>query len=106
LGLPALLALAAAPALVVGAGLWFLADLVPQCTPQMNDNIVSPDGATMLVTFGLDCGPATGSNTQAAIHPSSETFSSETAQTFCSVEGVHDLAARWNANGNIEVDVP
>lgn len=106
LGLPTLLALTAAPALVVGAGLWFLADLVPQCTPDMRNSIISPDGATKLVIFGLDCDASTGPNTQAAIHPAAEPFSSETAQTFFSAGGKHDLAARWDAGGNIEITVP
>lgn len=106
LGLPALLALTAAPALVVGAGLWFLADLVPQCTPDVRESILSPDGATTLVVFGLECGATTGSNTQAAIHPASEPFSSDTAQTFFSADGVHDLGARWDADGNIEINLP
>jgi hypothetical protein len=105
LGLPVLLALTVAPALVVGVGLWLLADLVPQCSPDVRQSIASPDGATTLVTFGLDCGDGS-SNTQAAIHPAGAAFSSETAQTFFSAEGEHDIAARWDGKGNIEITLP
>jgi hypothetical protein len=106
LGLPVLIALTVAPALVIGAGLWFLADMVPQCTPDMRQSIASPDGTRTLVVFGLDCGTTTGFNTQAAIHPSSETFNAETAETFYSAQGRFDPQVRWTGPAAIEITTP
>jgi len=105
LGVPVLLALTAGPALILGAALWFLADLVPQCTTQVRSSAVSPDSATTLVTFSLDCGSGP-ENIQAAIHTSAEPFSPDTAQTFFSAEGTQDIAARWHADGAIEIRLP
>ncbi|GLQ52870.1 hypothetical protein [Devosia nitrariae] len=106
LRLPALIALTTGPALVVGVGLWVLTELVPECRPDVRENLTSPDGAVTLVVFGLDCGATIGSNTQAAVHMSDELFSQETAQVFFAADGAHDLAPRWTAAGEIEITEP
>lgn len=106
LRLPALIALTMGPALVVGIGLWVLAELVPECQPDVRASLISPDGAVALVVFGLDCGATTGSNTQAAVHTSDEPFSQETAEVFFAADGVHDLAPRWTAARAIEITEP
>jgi len=106
LPLALLIALTTGPALVVGAGLWLLADLVPECVPDLRESVTSPDGTTILAVFGLDCGGATaGPNTQAAIHPATEPFSQENAQVFFAADGTHQLSPRWR-EGGIVIDAP
>lgn len=106
LRLSTLVALTTGPALVVGVGLWTLAELVPECRPDVRESMPSPDGAVTLVVFGLDCGATTGVNTQAAIHTSDEPFSRERAQVFFAADGVHALAPRWTEAGAIEIAEP
>lgn len=107
LRLPALIALTMGPALVIGIGLWMLAEFVPQCRPDVRESLVSPDGELTLVVFGLDCGATTGSNnTQAAVHMSDELFSQETGEVFFAADGVHDLNPRWTGAGAIEITEP
>jgi hypothetical protein len=103
--LPLLVALTIGPALIVGAGLWLLADFVPQCTPDLREDVTSPDGAATLAVFGLDCGAQTGTNTQAAIHPAAEPFSPDNAEVFFAADGTHELSPRWR-EGTIMIDAP
>ncbi|WP_152664505.1 hypothetical protein [Devosia geojensis] len=101
-----LIALTTGPALVVGTGLWLLADLMPQCAPEVHESVTSPDGTATLAVFSLDCGAADGSNTQAAVHSAAEPFSQENAQVFFVAEGTHDLSPRWREDGSIVIDAP
>ena len=106
LSLPLLVALTTGPALVVGAGLWLLADLVPQCVPEVRESVTSPDGTATLAVFGLACGTATAdSNTQAAVHPAAEPFSTDNAEVFFAADGTHQLSPRWR-EGGIVIDAP
>lgn len=93
------------PALLIGAGLWFLGDLVPQCVIDEQVRQTSPDGQFDLVVFSRDCGEATAANTQAALVPPGEAIPYDAA-SFLSLSVAADLQPRWDAYGNIEIAVP
>lgn len=99
LSLPLLIGLTAGPALIVGAGLWLLADLMPGCDADIRESVNAPDGAMALTVFGLDCGATTGFNTQAAIHPAADPFTASEALTFFAADGLHALHPEWTAEG-------
>lgn len=92
------------PALIVGAALWFTADLVPQCTIVERDRQTSPDNQFDVVIFSRDCGNTTA-NIQAALVPTGEDMPYD-ATSFLSLGADADLAPRWDAGGNLELTVP
>ena len=93
------------PAIVIGVALWFLADLVPQCTIDEQFRATAPDGQFDLVVFSRDCGPDTGANTQAALVPPGGVIPYDAA-SFLSVGASADLQPRWDAYGNIDLTLP
>jgi hypothetical protein len=99
-----LFAIAVIPVAVVGALLWWLTGLVPECGNTLLSALDSPDASTSLVVFARDCG-ASGLNTQAVIMPSGGTLEGD-ATGFLALEGQHALAARWDAYGNLEITIP
>ncbi|WEK05242.1 MAG: hypothetical protein P0Y65_02995 [Candidatus Devosia phytovorans] len=104
--LPLFTLLTAGPALIVGAGLWYVAGLAPSCDVSISDRQTAPDGQFDLVVFSRDCGTTTGPNTQAALIPAGDDLP-EDAASFVSV-GQTDAAldARWDGFGNIELTLP
>jgi hypothetical protein len=101
---PVLLALTVGPALLIGATLWVVSDLVPACTVTETARLTSPDGQFDLVTFSRDCGD-TPPNMQAALVPPAEDVVFDAA-SFVSVAAAADLAPRWDADGNVEITLP
>ncbi len=104
MSLPILLALTAGPALMIGATLWVVNDLVPACTVSEATRQTSPDNEFDLVTFSRDCGQGTP-NVQAALVPPGEDIPFDAA-SFVSVAAAADLAPRWDAYGNVEIAIP
>lgn len=100
-----LLALAVVPGLLVGAGLWILVGLLPECTTSVGQTLASPDGVRQVVVFSRECGATTGANTQAAIVPVGQSLA-DGADGFLSIEGTHDLDPRWDGFGNLELTLP
>ncbi|KKB85957.1 hypothetical protein VW29_04965 [Devosia limi DSM 17137] len=96
-----LLALALVPGLLVGALLWFLVGLVPECGNNVTQTVAAPDGSRQLVVFSGAC----GANTEAAILPVGQALAND-ATGFLSVEGNHDLDPRWDGFGNLELTLP
>lgn len=103
--LPALLALTTLPALVVGAGLWFLGDLAPQCQISETSRLSAPNDTFDLVVFSRNCGGTTPANAQAALVPLGETMP-EDAASFVSVGQATDFAAAWTDDGEIALSLP
>ena len=101
---PVLLALTVGPAILIGATLWVVNDLVPACTVTETARLTSPDNQFDLVTFSRDCGD-TAPNIQAALVPPTENVPFDAA-SFVSVAAAADLAPRWDAYGNIEITLP
>ncbi|UYO00925.1 MAG: hypothetical protein KIT02_06910 [Devosia sp.] len=101
---PVLLALTVGPAILIGATLWVVGDLVPACTVTEDSRQTSPDGQFDLVTFSRDCGD-TPANIQAALVPPDEEVPFDAA-SFVSVAAMADLAPRWDGYGNIEITLP
>ena len=99
-----LIALTIIPVALVGAALWWAAGLVPECSNTMLSAQDSPDDSRSLVVFARDCGSA-GLNTQAVIMPTGGTLEGD-ATGFLAIEGRHDLVARWDAYGNLEITLP
>lgn len=97
--------LTAGPAMIVGGGLWYFAGTLPSCEVKQAARLASPDNIYDLVVFSRDCGTTTGANTQAALVPKGDEIA-EDATSFFSVGATADLAARWDAYGNIELTVP
>jgi len=96
-----LLALAVVPGLLVGAVLWFLVGLVPECANSVTQTLASPDGSRQLVVFSGAC----GANTEAAILPVGQALADDAAG-FLSIEGTHGLDPRWDGFGNLELTLP
>ena len=92
------------PALLVGAGLWYLSGLAPGCTTAIGDRLTAPDGQFDLVVFSRSCGE-TGPNTQAALIPVGDDLP-EDATSFASIGVAADLEPRWDGFGNIELALP
>jgi hypothetical protein len=99
------LLLTAVPALLVGAGLWYLSGLVPGCTTDIAHRLTAPDGQFDLVVFSRDCGTSTGPNTQAALIPAGDDLP-EDATSFASIGVAVDMEPRWDGFGNIELTLP
>jgi hypothetical protein len=99
-----LIVLAVVPAALVGGLLWWLTGFVPECSNMVVSRLDSPDASRSLVVFTRDCG-ADGLNTQAVIMPSGGTLEGD-ATAFLALEDRHDLNARWDAYGNLEVAIP
>ncbi len=99
-----LLALTLGPAIAIGATLWFVASLVPECTIDETDRLTSPDNQFDLVVFSRNCGD-TAPNTQAALVPPGEDVPFDAA-SFYSVGAAADLAPRWVSPTAIELSSP
>lgn len=98
-------ALTVVPAMIVGSVLWVIADFVPDCENVIHSTLPSPSNAVDLVTFSRNCPATTGPNTQAALIVHGQTLPDD-ATGFLSISGEHDLAARWDAYGNLELTIP
>lgn len=92
------------PAVVVGAGLWYLSSLAPGCSTVISDRLTAPDLQFDLVVFSRSCGETTP-NTQAALIPAGEDLPDDAA-SFASIGVAADLAPRWDGFGNIELTLP
>nr|WP_314258306.1 hypothetical protein [uncultured Devosia sp.] len=104
--LPLFTLLTAGPALIVGAGLWYLSSLAPECEVTIDQRLTAPNGDFDLVTFSRNCGSATGPNSQAALIPIGEDLPFDAA-SFASVAVADvDFAPRWDGFGNIELTLP
>ncbi|GHA16564.1 hypothetical protein GCM10007989_09510 [Devosia pacifica] len=103
LSLTMLVALTTVPALVLGVGLWGVSTLIPQCAPQIVDELPSPDGANTLTTFSVQCGLDTASNIQAAVHPATSAFDQETAAVFITAYDTDSMEASWADESSIAV---
>lgn len=101
---PVLMILTLAPAMLIGATLWVVNDLVPACTVTETTRLTAPDAQFDLVTFSRDCGDG-APNIQAALVPPGEEIPFDAA-SFVSVAADADLAPRWDAYGNIEITLP
>jgi len=101
---PVLLALTVLPALLIGATLWVVADLVPACTVAEKARLTAPDGQYDLVTFSRDCGD-TQANTQAALVPPGDEVPFDAA-SFYSVATDADLAPAWTSATSLELTPP
>lgn len=88
-----LIGLMLGPALVIGATLWIVADLVPTCTVEEQERLTSPDGRFDLVIFSRECGQ-TEANTQAALVPAAEEIPFDAA-SFYSVAASAALEPAW-----------
>ncbi len=99
-----LLALTIGPAIAIGMTLWFVNDLVPECTVTEHSRETAPDAQFDLVTFSRACG-ATPPNRQAALVPPGDEILFDAA-SFVSIAADADLAPRWDAFGNIEITLP
>lgn len=92
------------PAVLVGAGLWYLSSLAPGCSTVISDRLPAPDAQFDLVVFSRSCGETTP-NTQAALIPAGEDLPDDAA-SFASIGVAADLAPRWDGFGNIELTLP
>ncbi|KRA99029.1 hypothetical protein ASD83_00340 [Devosia sp. Root685] len=96
--------LTALPAIVIGATLWIVSDLVPVCTIEEQDRLTSPGQQFDLVVFSRDCGNHEA-NTQAALVPPGDEVPFDAA-SFFSIAADADLSARWLAADSIEITRP
>ena len=101
---PVLLAITLLPAVIIGATLWIVSDLVPACTIEERERLTSPDQQFDLVVFSRDCGNHEP-NTQAALVPPGEEVPFD-ASSFFSVAADADLAAQWLTADSIEITRP
>lgn len=99
-----LVALTLGPALAIGMTLWFVNDMIPECTVSEHQRLTAPDNQFDLVTFSRACGP-TEANIQAVLVPPGEDVPFDAA-SFVSVGSEADLQPRWDAYGNIEITLP
>lgn len=99
-----LVAITIIPVALVGALLWWLTGLVPECSNTLVSQLDSPDASIAVVVFTRDCGPG-GLNTQAVVLPAGGTLDGN-ATGFLALEGRHVPGARWDAYGNLEVTIP
>jgi len=99
-----LIAITLVPVAFVGALLWWLTGLVPECRNTVLGTLESPDATLALVTFTRQCGDDS-LNTQAVIMPQGGTLEGN-ATGFLALEGQHALDARWDAYGNLEIAIP
>ena len=96
--------LTALPAIVIGATLWIVSDLVPVCTIEEHERLTSPGQQFDLVVFSRDCGNHEA-NTQAALVPPGDEVPFDAA-SFFSIAADADLSARWLAADSIEITRP
>lgn len=99
-----LLALTLGPALAIGATLWFVNDLFPECVVTEHQRLTAPDNEFDLVIFSRACG-TTEPNMQAALVPPGEVIPFDAA-SFASIATDADLHPRWDAYGNVELSLP
>lgn len=99
-----LAALTIGPAIAIGATLWLVNDLLPQCTVTEHQRLTAPDQQYDLVTFSRACGD-TPDNVQAALVPPGEEVPFDAA-SFLSIAADADLAPGWNADGSIGLTLP
>jgi len=99
-----LIAITVIPVALVGALLWWVTGLVPECSNTILSTLESPDASKALVVFARDCG-AGGLNTQAVILPANGTLEGD-GTGFLALAGQQELAARWDAYGNLEITIP
>lgn len=102
--LPVLVILTVGPALMIGATLWVVNDLVPTCSITEIQRVTAPDSQFDLVTFSRACGD-TPDNMQAALVPAGELVPYDAA-SFVSVLAATDLEPRWLTNTQIEINLP
>lgn len=102
--LPVLVILTVGPALMIGATLWVVNDLVPTCSITEIQRVTAPDSQFDLVTFSRACGD-TPDNMQAALVPAGELVPYDAA-SFVSVLAAADLEPRWLTNTQIEINLP
>lgn len=99
-----LIALTVVPAVIVGALLWWAGSAVSECTNEVLGAEASPDDTRALVLLVRDCG-ADGLSTQGVVVPAGGELETDAAG-FLALDGRHELAARWDAYGNVEVTLP
>lgn len=99
-----LIALTLGPAIAIGATLWLVNDMIPECVVAEHERLTAPDNQFDLVTFSRACGP-TEANVQAALVPPGEDIPFDAA-SFASIGADADLQPRWDAYGNIELTLP
>lgn len=104
LPLPFFILMTALPAALVGAGLWFLGDLAPQCVVDEHERLASPDGHYDLVVFSRSCGE-TPANVQGALIPRGEQLP-EDAASFVSLGVDVDLDPQWVGERELALTVP
>jgi len=92
------------PALMIGATLWVIGDLVPTCTVAEKVRLTSPDAQYDLIVFARDCGD-TAANTQVALVPPREEVPFDAA-SFYSVAADADLAPAWTSATALELTRP
>lgn len=102
--LAVLAALTIGPAIAIGATLWFVTDLIPECSVEERQRLTGPDGEFDLVVFSRQCGD-TAPNSQAALVPKGEDVPYDAA-SFVSVAAASDLVPHWTAGGGIGIAVP
>jgi hypothetical protein len=98
---PVLLALTLGPAIAIGATLWIVTDLIPECAIAEQSRLASPDGTFDLVLFSRNCGD-TPPNVQAAIAPHGEALPYDAASFFSAMTEA-PVEAKWTANDAVEV---
>lgn len=101
---PVLLLFTLLPAIIIGATLWIVGDLVPACAIEERTRQTSPNQQFDLVVFSRDCGNSEP-NTQAALVPPGEEVPFDAA-SFFSVSADADLAAQWLAADSISIARP
>lgn len=98
---PVLLALTLGPAIAIGATLWIVTDMIPECSVLEQSRLASPDGSLDLVLFSRTCGD-TPPNVQAAIVPHSEALPYDAASFFSAMTET-PVEAKWASNEAVEV---
>jgi hypothetical protein len=101
---PVLLALVALPALLIGATLWMVGDLVPACEVTERQRLTSPDQQFDLVVFSRFCGD-TQPNTQAALVPPGDEIPFDAA-SFFSTDVEAELSPQWLAADALAITRP
>lgn len=105
LPLPVLLILTTLPALLIGATLWFVADLFPGCTITERQRLTSPDQQFDLVLFTRTCGEDTEDNRQAALVPPGEALPEDAASFFAAATS-EELTGQWIDKNTLAITVP
>ncbi len=76
------------------------------CGTHVHRRVPSPDASLEAVVFDMDCGAATGFNTQVAIlrKPAAASVSTESAVFV--INGIHQIDIRWTDLRTLAVPVP